>query len=242
MKKPKPRKPHNIDALLERQALLYGLRDFRYGQLLSPKESAELAQEIGSSKLQGWTLRSALASEEVDWFRDKQDSQLLITARPITPHRHLAVLSLQVHGVQFRWAIPLWELGARDWLAQVTKERRIRWVLQSVEDDQGAIQFTNSIDDDTDHILVKLLTDAPTIHEDPQSSFHHMVQAGLLVMVDEPEVYGTGDEPTEDIRIFMMARQQNAHDVVMLFHRVSDDAQAEMGKCLTNFLVGAGSI
>ena len=163
MKKPKPRKPHNIDALLERQALLYGLRDFRYGQLLSPKESAELAQEIGSSKLQGWTLRSALASEEVDWFRDERDSQLLIT-------------------------------------------------------------------------------DAPTIQEDPQSSFHHMVQAGLLVMVDEPEVYGTGDEPTEDIRIFMMARQQNAHDVVMLFHRVSDDAQAEMGKCLTNFLVGAGSI
>ena len=161
MKKPKPRKPHNIDALLERQALLYGLRDFRYGQLLSPKESAELAQEIGSSKLQGWTLRSALASEEVDWFRDEHDSQLLIT-------------------------------------------------------------------------------DAPTIQEDPQSSFHHMVQAGLLVMVDEPEVYGTGDEPTEDIRIFMMARQQNAHDVVMLFHRVSDDAQAEMGKCLTNFLVGAG--
>ena len=187
-------------------------------------------------------MRSALASEEVDWFRDEHDSQLLITVRTITPHRHLAVLSLQVHGVQFRWAIPLWELGARDWLAQVTKERRIRWVLQSVEDDQGAIQFTNSIDDDTDHILVKLLTDAPTIHEDPQSSFHHMVQAGLLVMVDEPEVYGTGDEPTEDIRIFMMARQQNAHDVVMLFHRVSDDAQAEMGKCLTNFLVGAGSI
>ena len=52
-------------------------------------------------------MRSALASEEVDWFRDKHDSQLLITARPITPHRHLAVLSLQVHGVQFRWAIAL---------------------------------------------------------------------------------------------------------------------------------------
>ena len=130
MKKPKPRKPHNIDALLERQALLYGLRDFRYGQLLSPKESAELAQEIGSSKLQGWTLRSALASEEVDWFRDEHDSQLLITVRTITPHRHLAVLSLQVHGVQFRWAIPLWELGARDWLAQIAKERCINWVLQ----------------------------------------------------------------------------------------------------------------
>ena len=187
-------------------------------------------------------MRSALASEEIDWFRDERDSQLLITVRHITPHRHLVVMSLQVHGVQFRWAIPLWELGARDWLAQVTKERRIRWVLQSVEDDQGAIQFTNSIDDDTDHILVKLLTDAPTIREETQASFHHMVQAGLLVMVDEPEVYGTGDEPTEDIRIFMMARQQNAHDIVMLFHRVSDDAQVEMGKCLTNFLVGAVSI
>ena len=163
MKKPKPRKPHNLDALLERQALLYGLRDFRYGQLLSPNESTELAQEISSSELQGWTLRSAVASEEIDWFRDERDSQLLIT-------------------------------------------------------------------------------DAPTIQEDPQSSFHHMVQAGLLVMVDEPEVYGTGDEPTEDIRIFMMARQQNAHDIVMLFHRVSDDAQVEMGKCLTNLLVGAVSI
>ena len=69
-----------------------------------------------------------------------------------------------------------------------------------------------------------------------------MVQAGVLVMVDEPEVYGTGDEPTEDIRIFMMSRQQNAHDIVMLFHRVSDDAQVEMGKCLTNLLVNAGSI
>lgn len=240
MKKPKPRKDHNLDALLERQALLYGLRDFRYGQLLSPTESAELAQEIGSSELQGWTLRSALASEEVDWFRDKHDSQLLITARHITPHRHLAVLSLQVHGVQLRWAIPLWELGARDWLAQVTKERCIKWLLQSVEDDQGAIQFISSVEGNSAQILTQLLADAPTIQEDPQSAFHHMVQAGLLVMVDEPEVYGTGDEPTEDIRIFMMARQQNAHDVVMLFHRVSDDAQVEMGKCLTNFLVGAG--
>lgn len=239
MKKPKPRKPHNLDALLERQALLYGLRDFRYGQLLSPRESAELAQEIGSSELQGWTLRSALASEEVDWFRDKHDSQLLITARPITPYRHLAVLSLQVHGVQLRWAIPLWELGARDWLAQVTKERCIKWVLQSVEDDQGAIQFISSIEANSAQILTQLLADAPTIQEDPQYAFHHMVHAGLLVMVDEPEVYGTGDEPTEDIRIFMMARQQNAHDIVMLFHRVSDDAQVEMGKCLTNFLVGA---
>lgn len=242
MKKSKQRKPHNLDALLERQALLYGLRDFRYGQLLSAKESAELAQEIGSSELQGWTLRSALASEEVDWFRDKHDSQLLITARPITPHRHLAVLSLQVHGVQFRWAIPLWELGARDWLAQMTKERCIKWVLQSVEDDQGAIQFISSIEDNSAQILTQLLADAPTIQEDPQASFHHMVQAGMLVMVDEPEVYGTGDEPTEDICIFMMARQQNAHDIVMLFHRVSDDAQVEMGKCLTNFLVGADSI
>lgn len=137
-------------------------------------------------------------------------------------------------------AIPLWELGARDWLAQVTKERCIRWVLQSVEDDQGAIQFTNSIDDDTAQILAQLLADTPTIQEGPQSSFHHMVQAGLLVMVAEPDVYGTGDEPTEDICIFLMARQQNAHDIVMLFHRVSNDAQVEMGQCLTNFLVGAG--
>ena len=130
MKKSKQLKRPNLGALLERQVLLYGLRDFRYGQLLSPKESAELAQEIDSSELQGWTLRSALASEEVDWFRDKHDTQLLITARPITPHRYLAVLSLQVHGVQFRWAIPLWELGARDWLAQIAKERCINWVLQ----------------------------------------------------------------------------------------------------------------
>ena len=197
MKKPKPRKAHNLDALLERQALLYGLRDFRYGQLLSPNESTELAQEISSSKLQGWTLRSALASEEIDWFRDERDSQLLITVRTITPHRHLVVLSLQVNGVQFRWAIPLWELGARDWLAQMTKERCINWVLQSVEDDQGAIQFISSIEDNSAQILAQLLADAPTIQEDPQTSFHHMVQAGMLVMVDEPEVYGTGDEPTE---------------------------------------------
>lgn len=240
MKKPKQRKPHNLNALLERQVLLYGLRDFRYGQLLSPNESDELAQEIGSQDLKGWTLRSVLGSDEVDWFRDMRDSQLLITARTITPHRHLVVLSLQLHGVQFRWAIPLWELGARDWLAQMAKERCIKWVLQSVESDEGAIQFIHSIDDDTAQILAQLLADAATIQEDPQSSFHNMVQAGLLVMVDEPEVYGTGDEPTEDIRIFMMARQQNAHDIVMLFHRVSDDAQVEMGQCLTNFLAGAG--
>lgn len=48
-----------------------------------------------------------LGSEEVDWFRHMHDSQLLITATTITPHRHLVVLSLQIHGVQFRWAIPL---------------------------------------------------------------------------------------------------------------------------------------
>ena len=47
MKKPKQSKRPNLGALLERQVLLYSLRDFRYGQLLSPKESAELAQEIG---------------------------------------------------------------------------------------------------------------------------------------------------------------------------------------------------
>lgn len=242
MKKPKKRKPHKLDAMLERQVLLYGLRDFRYGQLLSPNESAEVAQEIGSKDLDGWTLRSVLGSEEVDWFRDMHGSQLLITARTITPHRHLVVLSLQLHGVQFRWAIPLWELGARDWLAQMAKERCIKWVLQSVEGDQWAIQFIHSIDDDTAQILVQLLEDMQPIQEDPETSFHHMVQAGMLVMLDEPEVYGTEDEPTEDMRIFMMARQQNAHDIVMLFHRVSDDAQVEMGKCLTNFLVGAGSI
>lgn len=229
MKKPKKRKPHKLDAMLERQVLLYGLRDFRYGQLLSPSESAELAQEIGSQDLKGWTLRAVLGSEEVDWFREMHNSQMLITARTITLHRHLAVLSLQVGGVQFRWAIPLWELGARDWLAQITKERCINWVLQSVEGDQGAIQFIHSIDDDTAQILVQVLEDMPTIQEDPQSSFHHMVQAGILVMVDKPEVYGTGDEPTEDMRIFMMARQKNAHDIVMLFHHVSDDAQVEMG-------------
>ena len=240
MKKPKQRKPNKLDALLERQVLLYGLRDFRYGQLLSPNESTEVAQEIGSKDLKGWTLRSVLASEEVSWFRDKSDTNLLISARTITPQRHLVVLSLQIHGLQFRWAIPLWELGARDWLAQMAKERCIKWVLQSVEDDQGAIQFISSIEDNSAQILTQLLADAPTIQEDPQSSFHHMVQAGLLLMVDEPEVYGTGDEPTEDIRIFMMARQQNAHDIVMLFHRVSDDAQVEMGKCLTNLLAGAG--
>lgn len=239
-KKPKPGKRTNLDALLERQVLLYGLRDFRYGQLLSPNESAEVAQEIGSKDLKGWALRSVLASEEVDWFRDMHDSQLLITARTITPHRHLVVLSLQIHGVQFRWAIPLWELGARDWLAQMAKERCIKWVLQSVEGDQGALQFIHSIDDDTAQILVQVLEDMQPIQEDPQASFHHMVQAGLLVMVDEPEVYGTGYQPTEDMRIFMMARQQNAHDIVMLFHRVSDDAQVEMGKCLTNLLAGAG--
>lgn len=239
-KKPKPGKRTNLDALLERQVLLYGLRDFRYVQLLSPKESAEVAQEIGSKDLKGWALRSVLGSEEVDWFRDMHNSQMLITARAITPHRQLAVLSLQVRGVQFRWTIPLWELGARDWLTQVTHQRCFNWVLQSVESDEGALQFIHSIDDDTAQILAQLLADAPTIQEDPQSSFHHMVQAGLLLMVDEPEVYGTGDEPTEDMRIFMMARQQNAHDIVMLFHRVSDDAQVEMGQCLTIFLAGAG--
>lgn len=122
----------------------------------------------------------------------------------------------------------------------MTKERCIKWVLQSVESDDGAIQFISSIEGNSAQILAQLLADAPTIQEAPQSSFHHMVQAGLLVMVDKPEVYGTGDEPTEDLRIFMMARQQNAHDIVMLFHHVSDDAQVEMGQCLTNFLVGAG--
>src|SRR5690606_13734541 len=88
MKKSKQRNRPNLGVLLERQVLLYGLRDDRYGQLLSPKESAELAQEIGSSELQGWTLPSALASEEIDCFRDERDSQLLITVRTITPHRH----------------------------------------------------------------------------------------------------------------------------------------------------------
>lgn len=142
--------------------------------------------------------------------------------------------------MQFRWAIPLRELGAGDWLAQMTKERCIKWVLQSVEGDQGAIQFIHSIDHDSAQTLDELLTDAPTIQEDPETSFHHMVQAGLLVMLDEPEVYGPESETTEDLRLLMMARQQNAHDIVMLFHRLSDDAQVEMGQCLTNFLVGAG--
>ena len=122
----------------------------------------------------------------------------------------------------------------------MTKERCIKWVLQSVEGEQGAIQFISSFEDNSAQILAQLLADTPTIQEDRQTSFHHMVQAGLLVMVDKPEVYGTAGEPTEDLRIFMMARQQNAHGIVMLFHRVSDDAQVEMGQCLTNFLVGAG--
>jgi hypothetical protein len=122
----------------------------------------------------------------------------------------------------------------------VIQERCFNRVLQSVEWDEGALQFISNIEDDSAQILDQHLTAAPTIHEDPKTSFNHMVQAGLLVMVDEPEVYGTGDEPTEDVRIFMMARQQNAHDIVMLFHRVSDDAQVEMRKCLTNFLAGAG--
>lgn len=240
-KKPKPRKRPNLDALLERQVLLYSLRDFRYGQLLSPEESAELAVEIGSNELQGWTLRSALAGEEVNWFLDKSDINLLISARTITPRRHLVVLSLQIHGVQFRWAIPLWELGARDWLAQVIQERCLTWVLQSVEDDQGPLQFNNSISDDTAQFLNQLLAEAPTIHEVPKSSLNHMVQAGMLVMVDEPKVYGTGDEPTEDMRIFMMARKQNAHDIVMLFKKVSDEAQAQMGLCLTHLMGGGGT-
>jgi hypothetical protein len=240
MKKP-TRNRNRLSQQIERQVLAYGLRDFRYGQLLSPEETNELADEIGSSNLQGWTLRSALTGEEVDWLSKLKNSILLITTRTVCRDLLLVVLSMQINGVQFRWGVPIWEIGARDWLRQVSEEKSITWVVQSVNNDQGAVQFSNTFNDETAQALLNLLTDTSVLEETQETRFEQFVQAGMELMLDDPQVYGEEGETTEDLRILLMVRQQDAHCLVKLLHQAADDAQAEMRQCLSS-LYGWGKL
>jgi len=156
----------------------------RFSELLDPKETAtRIAMSFPDLVHEGWAIRVELTSEELELLQNNGQAGLLhLDVVHFSPGLPVAVLRAQACGVEFRFAIPLWQAGAQQWLLDAVDQERFLLFLDPTDDDFGfALKgFGNLLDDQVSLISAATLTRELS----PTESQEQMSLAGLKLLQD----------------------------------------------------------
>jgi hypothetical protein len=214
-------------ALAQSCAMLDIASRFRYAELLDPKQTRQLARELGEPALSGWVIRMALTSAEFEALWKSQLRSIRLSVEDHRTRQQALVLSVPASGMQFCWVIPLWEAGMWAWMDDLAKTLHITMLAESVEDGQYALcDIKAFVEEDAEAFK----TIAAQLKGQPEKAIDvpGMAKLGLKVMVGRSGHIDQAEAQSGNLRTLVVARPANAVQVMQFYTHLVDGLEKDI--------------
>ncbi|MBL0719740.1 hypothetical protein JI742_07545 [Piscinibacter sp. Jin2] len=201
----------------------------RYAELLSPGQAAEMAAEHGTTHIPGWVLFAELSRADIELLTQGSKLRMRLVVQDFEPGLPVVALSVEAEGMQFIWAVPMWETNAMDWLRSSIDRGQFGLVLTATDDTVTAsFETGQSAMRDAEALLR-----AATVDDAPQGDAHlySMLSAGLQLMNGglslgpaASAAQAPGATP-RDLRVMVAGRGANAVRLMEVFAASTQVAQ-----------------
>lgn len=160
----------------------------RFSELLNPAETeTHIAATFHDLAHQGWAIRVEVTSEELELLEpDGRDRHMQLDLVHFSPGLPIAVLQTVVEGMEFRFGIPLWNIGAQEWLLDAIDRQQFMLLLDPPDDDSGIVLV--GFGSLSVNPLSLISAAALTRELGTEESHYQSVLAGLKLMQGRPAV------------------------------------------------------
>lgn len=197
-------------------AKLFGCRMARYAELLSPDDIAEIVAEEGADlPAEGWVVLAELEQVDLERLTAERFRKLNLAVRDFGDGLPVVVLTLLAGGVRYVWAVPMWEVDAQVWLRDAVDRGRIALALNAIDAPLSIVLTTGK---DVLPCSEKLLeVTQVSRHLEHPAHLLCMVNAGMLILNEEPVQQHGGRMPCHETRLMVAGRGDNAAHLMNLF-------------------------
>lgn len=209
---------HNtaLDERPSAHSSLLGCHRARFSKLLNPTEAAIAAAQLGvDAPPAGWLLYAELSPHDV---------QLLLSAGPIDSQTSVhtfddglavVVLTAQIQGLRFQWAVPMWEEGAQEWLSDCVARGSVSMMFGAL-DVPVLLQIAP---DDWELLSASQRLSATSVKRRPVGKEHlfAMLRVGLHLMNDTSARFFPTSRPPQGVRVMVASRAESATDLMRTF-------------------------
>lgn len=206
-------------------SLLLRCHRARYAELLSPAEVAEMAADAGlEAAPQGWVIHAELSSEDIEHLTQHPNPPSRLVVQDFDGGLPVVILTTQVQGLRFQWAVPMWEKDAQLWLRDSVERGHITLTLNAFDASVSATLRTACDKLRNDEALLK----AATVQKRPTGNEHlfYMLTAGLRLMNDASARFAGTQEHPLDSRVMVAGRGKNAVRVMSTFITATQTTKA----------------
>ena len=209
----------------ERPSLLLGCHRARYAELLSPTEVAEMAANAGLEKAPpSWVIHAELSSQDIEHLTQCPKPLSRLVVQDFDGGLPVVILTAQVKGLRFQWAVPMWEKDAPLWLRDSVERGRITLMLNALDASVSVTMMTACDMLRNDDALLK----AATVQKSPSGDeqLFYMLNAGLRLMNHASGQFARTQGPPLDSRVMVAGRGANAVHLMNTFVAAAQAAQA----------------
>jgi len=197
---------HDVDTT---PSLLHGCHRARYAALLSPEEAAEMAANTGIEEPpEGWVIHAVLSRHDIDHFTQDQLLPSRLVVQDFDDGLPVAIITTQVQGLRFQWAVAMWETDAQQWLRDAVQRRRFSLLLTAIDDSASVVVTTGAGAIRQDDGLLEAVTVHQQLTED--ECVYRMLHAGLRLLSDSSTRFAPDQDPPLDGRVMVAGRGANA--------------------------------
>lgn len=209
----------------ERPSLLLGCHRARYAELLSPTEVAEMAANAGLEQApSGWVIHAELSSQDIKHLTQCPKPPSRLVVQDFDGGLPVVILTAQIEGLRFQWAVPMWEKDVQLWLRDSVEQGHITLMLNAFDGSVSVTVMTACGKLRNDEALLK----AATVQKRPTGNEHlfYMLNAGLRLMNDASGNFARTQEPPLDSRVMVAGRGANAVHLMNIFVAATHAAKA----------------
>jgi hypothetical protein len=196
--------------------LLQGCHRARYAELLSPEEVAEMSASDGlETAPTGWVIHAELSNQDIEHLTQLRKPLMRLVVQDFDGGLPVFILTTQVRGMRFQWAVPLWEADAQEWLKDSIERGRFVLMLKAVDAPVSVTLMTaQEVMQDADELLR-----AATVEKQPTGDEHlfYMLNVGLRLMNDRSSRFASTQDLPNESRVMVAGRGANAVHLMNTF-------------------------
>ncbi|MBS0473830.1 MAG: hypothetical protein JSR28_01620 [Proteobacteria bacterium] len=209
--------------------LLRNCHRARYAQLVSPEEVAEIVADAGiDGAPAGWVIHAELSKEDIEHLTQNRTPQSRLVVQEFNDGLPAVIFTIQIQGLRFQWAVPMWENDAQLWLRDAVERGRIA-LMFSAFDDSASVTFVTGA---CALPHPEALLEAAAVQKPPVGDAHlfYILNAGMRLMNDDSAQFAPTQEPPQEIRVMVAGRGANAVRLIGTFVAAAEVAQALSAK------------
>jgi len=188
----------------------------RYAELLNPEEVAEMTASDGLENAPaGWVIHAELTNQDIEHLIQEQKPHTRLVVQDFDGGLPVVILTTQVRGLRFQWAVPMWEADAQEWLKDSVGRGRFALMLNAVDAPVSVTLMTaQDVLQDADALLR-----AVTVQKHPTGDEHlfYMLNIGLRLMNDRSSRFAPTQELPDDSRVMVAGRGAKAVHLMNTF-------------------------